>query len=90
MAREGPVAETIVVEQTFDPPLSDEEHGRIAKRLDSCLEMREARWMRSYLSSDRKRMICEFEAPDAQSVRDAYRNAGVPVDRVWSAFHYKR
>jgi hypothetical protein len=79
-----------MIEQLFDPPLTDEEHGRIAKRLDTCLEMRDARWMRSYLSSDRRRMVCEFEAPDAQSVRDAYRSASVPFERIWAAELYKR
>lgn len=80
----------LIIEQTFDPPLSDEEHSRMGKALDGCLEMRSARWMRSYLSSDRKRMVCEFEAPDAQSVREAYRAAGVQFERVWLAELYRR
>jgi hypothetical protein len=80
----------VVIEQVFDPPLTDEEHGRIGKRVDKCLEIRNARWMRSYLSADRKRMVCEFDAPDAQSVRDAYRAAGVAFERVWGAEVYKR
>jgi hypothetical protein len=84
------MAEIIVVEQVFDPPLTDEEHSRIGKRIDSCAEMRNARWMRSYLSADRKRMVCEFEAPDAQSVREAYRTAGVVFERVWTSELYKR
>jgi hypothetical protein len=46
--------------------------------------------MRSYLSLDRKRMVCEFEAPDAEAVRASYRSAGVAFDRVWSAHLYKR
>ena len=84
------MAGVIVVEQVFDPPLTDEEHGRIGARIDKCAQMRNARWMRSYLSDDRKRMVCEFEAPDAQSVRDAYHSAGVAVERVWRSELYKR
>jgi Protein of unknown function (DUF4242) len=84
------VTQVVVVETEFDPPLSDEEHSKIGKRLDSCLELRSARWMRSYLSSDRKRMVCEFEAADAQSVRDAYRAAAVAFERVWLAELYSR
>ena len=84
------MAEVVVIEQVFDPPLTDEEHSRIGKRIDKCAEMRNARWMRSYLSADRKRMFCEFEAPDAESVRDAYRNAGVEFVRAWGAELYKR
>jgi hypothetical protein len=84
------MAEVIIVEQILEPPLTDEEHSRVGKLIDRCAEMRNARWMRSYLSTDRRRMFCEFEAPDAQSVRESYRTAGVSFERVWSAELYKR
>src|SRR5262245_12665215 len=79
----------VVMEQTFDTPLTDDEQARYAKRLDECLELRRGAWVRSYLSTDRKRSVCEFEAPDAESVREALRLAGVPFDRVWSAEVYR-
>jgi hypothetical protein len=75
----------IMLEQTFESPIADEELARFSKRLDACLQVRDGAWARSYLALDRKRMFCEFEAPDAESVRDALRTAGVPYDRVWSA-----
>ena len=84
------MAQVVVIENNFDPPLTDEEHGRLGKLIDRCAEMRCARWMRSYLSADRTHMVCEFEAPDVESVRDAYRNAGVPFVRAWGAELYKR
>jgi hypothetical protein len=34
---------------------------------------------------DRRRRICVFEAPDADSVRVSYRSAGVSFERVWAA-----
>jgi hypothetical protein len=80
----------LIVEQTFDTPLTDEEHGRVGQRLDQCLAAYGARWMRSYLSSDRVRMVCEFEAPDAEAVRTSYRSAGIAFDRVWTAEVYAR
>ena len=80
----------VIVEQVFDPPLTDEEHRRLSKRIDSCAQMRNARWMRSYLSADRKRMICHFEAPDAQSVRDSFRAAGAGFERVWGSELFQR
>jgi hypothetical protein len=80
----------LIVEQTFETPLTDEEHGRIGQRLDGCLEAYGARWMRSYLSTERRRMVCEFEAPDAEAVRVSYRSAGVAFDRVWTAEVYAR
>ena len=30
-------------------------------------------------------MTCEFEAPDAGAVRDAFRSAGVEFVRIWAA-----
>jgi hypothetical protein len=75
----------VIMEQTFESPLSDEESARYAARLDPCLEVRNGAWVRSYYAKDRRRCICEFEAPDAESVRTALRLADVPFDRVWSA-----
>ncbi len=75
----------VVLEQSFDQPMTDEQLADFAKRLDPCLDIRDGAWARSYLAGDRRRMICEFEAPDADSVREALRSANVPFDRVWSA-----
>jgi hypothetical protein len=79
----------LIVEHSFDPPLTDEEHHRAARRLDPCLEQYGARWLSSYLSDDRRRMICEFDAPDAESVRASHRSAEVAFERVWSAEVYR-
>ena len=75
----------VVMEQIFEEPMPEEQLAEFSKRLDACLDMHEATWARSYLSSDRRRMVCEFEAPDADSVREALRSAHVPFERVWSA-----
>lgn len=80
--------ERLVVENTFDTPATDDIRADWTRRLDPCLERFGARWTRSYLSKDRKRMICEFEAPDAESIRTAIRNAGLKFDRVWLADVY--
>ncbi len=76
---------SIIVEYTFEEPMSDEALSAMSKRLDDCLEIRNGAWVRSSLSADRKRMICEFEAPDAESVREALRSARQTFDRVWPA-----
>lgn len=75
----------IVVDQSFEQPIADEEYARLARRLDPCLDVRNAMWRRSYVSADKRHVTCEFEAPDAESVREAMRSAGVPFDRVWAA-----
>jgi hypothetical protein len=75
----------IVVEQVFDPPMSEEDYASFAKRVDPCLAIRNAAWRRSYVAPDRRRMTCEFEAPDADSVREAFRSAGLKFERAWTA-----
>jgi uncharacterized protein DUF4242 len=80
----------LVLEHTFDDPISDQALNDSAKRMDQCLEAYGARWIRSYLSKDRKRMICEFEAADAEQIRTSARAAGVPFDRCWVADLYSK
>jgi hypothetical protein len=78
----------LILEKEFDPPLSAERHDAEAQLAEPCLDARGVRWIRSYLSTDRRRMICEFEAADAETVRDAFRSAGLAFVRVWAAEAY--
>lgn len=75
----------LIVERTFETPLGEADHKAAGDRLAPCLEVHGVRWIRSYFSADRRRMICEYEAPDAEAVRLANRSAGVTFDRVWNA-----
>jgi hypothetical protein len=75
----------IIVEQVFAEPLTDEVYAQYAQKLDPCLEARNGMWRRSSVSKDKLRVVCEFEARDAESVRDALRLAKVPYERVWAA-----
>jgi hypothetical protein len=75
----------IIVEQVFTEPFTDKRYAESAKALDPCLEVRSGAWRRSSFSKDKLRLTCEFEAPDAESVREAFRTAGVPFERVWAA-----
>lgn len=74
----------VVVETTYDPPLTDEVRQTHQDKLYPCLDLRGARWLQSFESSDRKRKICLFEGPDAESVREALRSARIGFDRLWS------
>jgi len=76
---------SVIVEYSFAEPVSDEALAQMAQRFDPCLEIRNGAWVRSSLSGDRKRMVCEFDAPDADSVREALRSAGISFERVWPA-----
>jgi hypothetical protein len=40
------------------------------------------RWLYSFLSLDRKKTYCLYEAPSAEAVREAARRASIPADVV--------
>lgn len=74
----------VILERSFEPPLTDERLSEITGRLSPCLDRSGIQWIRSHLSRDRRRLICHFEAADAGAVRDALRQARLDFERVWS------
>jgi hypothetical protein len=74
----------VILERTFDPPLTDERHAAFSAQLSPCLARNGIEWIRSHLSLDRSRLICLFQAPDAGAVRSALRQARLEHERVWS------
>ncbi|MFC5068053.1 nickel-binding protein [Flaviflagellibacter deserti] len=75
----------IIVERNFEPPLTEEELKATEARMAPCLELYDVRWLRSFWSGDRRRMICEYEAQDVASVRNVQREAAAKFERVWAA-----
>jgi hypothetical protein len=75
----------VVVERSFDEPVAFESLQAAEDSKAACLEAYGVRFKRSYFSRDRRRMICLYEAPDAESVRFLQEKAGLPFDRVWTA-----
>jgi hypothetical protein len=75
----------IVVERTFETPQSDADMAAVASREWPCLEVYGVSWKRSLLSEDRRRLICEYDAPDAESLRKVQREAEAQFDRIWVA-----
>lgn len=39
-------------------------------------------WIRSYVSDADGKIYCEYDAPDAESVREHARRAGLPANRI--------
>lgn len=76
---------TVVVEVNWPEPLTMEELFDEDTETMRCLGERGGRWIRSLVSLDRKRTVCVFEAPDAESVREAYRRGGVENFVIWAA-----
>jgi len=82
---EGDIASAnILVERQFEDSVTLRQIQDIEDAGIWCLETRDVRFIRTYFSADQKRMICLYEAPDAESVRQAQRQAGVPFDDVWA------
>jgi hypothetical protein len=75
----------IIVERTFDVPLTQEELDAVETRMAPCLDLYNVRWIRSFWSADRRRMICEYDAADVASVRSVQREAAAKFDRAWAA-----
>ena len=75
----------IIVERNFDTPQSDDEMSNVADRERPCLGIYNVQWKRSLLSTDRRRMVCEYEAADAETVRKVQREAQAKFDSVWVA-----
>lgn len=75
----------VIVETTYDPPLTDDRRQSDQGRLYACMALRGVEWLQSFESTDGRRKVCLFRAPDTDAMRESLRSAGVPFDRVWPA-----
>ncbi len=76
---------TFIVERSFDPIPSQADLDATTERMAPCLELYGVRWIRSYWSQDRRRMVCHYEAVDAESVREVQREAAAVFENIWRA-----
>ena len=72
-----------MVERTFPTPLTQQDLDDVSRRMEPCLAMHRVRYVRSFWSLDRRRMICHYEAPDAESLREVQRESGALFDAIW-------
>lgn len=70
---------------SLKPPITVQRWLFAYRYAQPCLSLRGAQWIRSYLSQDGQRSVCEYDAPYADAVREAAREAGVQFDRIWRA-----
>ena len=73
----------VLIERSFGTPVTPEEI-QAAEEKGWCAQAHRVTFMRTYVSIDRKRMICLYRAPDAESVRLAQRYMKMPVDALWA------
>lgn len=62
-------------------PLDRDGLRRLA--IHACLELHRVRWRRGYLASDGQRMLCWYQARDAESIRLVLRQQGSADAAVW-------
>jgi hypothetical protein len=75
----------VIAERVFTEPLTAESLEAVGRDGQSCLAAYRVRHLRTLLSPDGLRTICEYEAPDAESVRQASTRLGLPFERIWTA-----
>jgi hypothetical protein len=74
----------VVVTRSFAAPVRFEDVAAIGRDKSWCFETHRVKHATSFHSLDGKRMLCLYEAPDAEAVRKAQREAAMPVETVWS------
>jgi hypothetical protein len=80
-----PAQTVVLIERSFERPVVFEDILAISDRGAWCMDLHRARHRHSYFSLDRKRMICVYEAADAESVRLAQKQIGMPFTDAWAA-----
>ena len=73
----------IVVERSFDTPHTEADMMLVKSRMAPCLAAYQVSWKRTVVSTDRRRIVCEYEAADAETVRRIQHEAGAQFDRIW-------
>ncbi len=74
----------VLVSRRFAEPVTMESIQAIEDAGAWCLEAHRVRFVRTFFSRDRLRMLCLYQAPDAEAVRLAQQQAGMPVESVWA------
>jgi len=69
-----------VIERNFAEELDPDELDRDNIRLVN--DDAGIRWLYSFLSADRKKTYCLYEAPNAEAIREAAARLGIPADVI--------
>lgn len=74
-----------VIERNFPQPLEmrpDEAGRQMASQIAACNTDVGAKWLFSFLSADKKRTYCLYEAPNSEAIRQAARRLNIPADVI--------
>ena len=77
---------SIVAEREFDRRYNDDALNRLVRSGEWCMGRYSVKLRRHYFARDGSRVVCIFEAPDAEAVRSVGRAAGIDAPRhLWTA-----
>ena len=83
---EGEIAMSrYLVERTFPDGLrlsADDEGAEICRFVVLTNSEDDVTWIHSYVSSDRQRTFCVYEAPSPEAIRRTAKQNNLPVDRI--------
>ncbi|HVR78899.1 MAG TPA: DUF4242 domain-containing protein [Acidimicrobiia bacterium] len=74
-----------LVERTFPEGLAvapGAEGRRLLASVVACNSDRGGTWVHSYVSQDRRKTFCVYDAPNPEAVRRTAHSNGLPVDRI--------
>ncbi|RPI59497.1 MAG: DUF4242 domain-containing protein [Lysobacterales bacterium] len=80
----GAASPNVVVERSFATPVRYEDIKALGDAKAWCLETYNVKYSHTFFSLDGKRMLCFYLAPDTEAVRSVQREAGAPVDTIWT------
>jgi hypothetical protein len=69
-----------VIERNFAEQLNDEELDDAGIKVVN--DDAGVRWVYSFLSADRKKTYCLYEAPSPEAIREAAAKLGIPADVI--------
>ena len=75
----------ILLERNFSAPLAATQIKASMDAPDGCLQIHRVMHKASFLALDGGRMICWFNAPDAEATRVALRQMHIDISDVWAA-----
>lgn len=87
---DGSRSANVVVTRRFAEPVQLTDIQAIEDAGAGCLQTHRVEFERTFFSADRRRMVCLYRAPDAESVRMAQREAGMPLESVWAFDRFSR
>ena len=69
-----------MIERNFAEQLAVTPEGAAA--INEINDEESVRWLISFLSVDKKKTFCLYEAPSDEAIREAARRAGIPADTI--------